>query len=303
MITPGEMILLLSPKGKRFLRRFEPEGELHTHDGKLLMADVGKADMGGRVKTHTGRVYTVLKPTVHDLIKGVKRHTQIMYPKEIGYLLLKLSVGPGATVVEAGSGSGGLTVALAHFVGDSGMVHTFERRSEFSSLAAENLGRVGLAHRVTFHNRDVAEEGFGVQEADALFLDVRTPWECLGGVARAVQAGAMTGYLLPTVNQVSELLAAMEGPEYGGLFSEIEVLEILVRRWKAVSERMRPDDRMVAHTGFLVFARCLGPRGLAEPVESSVPPKPEYVPPEKQESSGEEPLGDEAAEDEEPCGE
>ncbi|MGE4556083.1 MAG: tRNA (adenine-N1)-methyltransferase [Desulfovibrionaceae bacterium] len=252
MIPKDSMVLLVSPRGKRYLRRFDPAGELHTHDGKLLMAQVAEAGFGRTVRTHLGKPYQVLKPTVHDLIKGVKRHTQIMYPKEIGYLLLKMGIAPGCRVIEAGSGSGGLTVALACYVGENGKVYTYERREEFFTLAGKNLARVGLEGRVEQTLRDV-RDGFVHTGADALFLDVRTPWEVLEHIPAAVIPGAMTGYLLPTTNQVSDLLRGLEQ----GPFCDVEVVEILVRRYKPVADRLRPEDRMVAHTGFLVFARCL----------------------------------------------
>ncbi|WP_419786279.1 tRNA (adenine-N1)-methyltransferase [Pseudodesulfovibrio sp.] len=264
MIESGQLVLLISHKGKRYLRKFEPGGEVHTHDGKLLMDDVGEAGFGQYVKTHLGRPYLVLKPTLHDLIKGVKRQTQIMYPKEIGYLMMKLGIGPGSTVIESGTGSGGLTTALAWFVGDTGKVITYERRADFFKLAGKNLERVGLSDRVEQVNRNI-EDGFLHSGADALFLDVRTPWEYLSAIPEAVIPGAMCGFLLPTVNQVSDLLRGLED----GPFAEAEVLEILVRRWKPVADRLRPDDRMVAHTGFLVFARYM--EQPTEPAPSETP--------------------------------
>ncbi|MDC0335311.1 tRNA (adenine-N1)-methyltransferase [Pseudodesulfovibrio sp.] len=276
-IEAGQLILLISHKGKRYLRKLETGGEVHTHDGKLLMDEAAEAGFGQYVKTHLGRPYLILKPTLHDLIKGVKRQTQIMYPKEIGYLLMKLGIGPGSTVIESGTGSGGLTTALAWFVGDTGKVITYERRADFFKLAGKNLERVGLDHRVEQVNQNI-EDGFLHSGADALFLDVRTPWEYLESIPSAVIPGAMCGFLLPTVNQVSELLRGLED----GPFAEQEVLEILVRRWKTVPDRMRPDDRMVAHTGFLVFARYMEPPKAApkpepEP-EPAAAPTPEELP-------------------------
>lgn len=254
MIETGELVLLISPKGKRYMYKFDPEGEVHTNDGKILMADVGAAGFGRPARTHLGRPYLVLKPTLHDLIKNVRRQTQIMYPKEIGYVLLKLGIGPGITVIESGTGSGGLTTALAWTVGDTGRVYTYERREDFYKLAGKNLRRVGLDHRVTQINKNI-EDGFDHTGADALFLDVRTPWEYIHHIPKAVKPGAMCGFLLPTTNQVSDLLRALEN----GPFEDPEVTEILVRHWKPVPDRLRPDDRMVAHTGFLVFSRYMEP--------------------------------------------
>ncbi|HWR03229.1 MAG TPA: tRNA (adenine-N1)-methyltransferase [Humidesulfovibrio sp.] len=264
MIEPGQLVLVISPKGKRFMQVLDLAKEIHTHDGRILMSDIAEAGFGGIVRSHLGHPYRVLKPTVYELIKGVKRQTQIMYPKEIGYLLLKLGITPGCRVIETGTGSGGLTTALATYVGDTGMVYTYERREEFYKNAAKNLARVGLSHRVTQHLADIEETGFEQTDADALFLDVRVPQDVLQHIPPAVRPGAMCGFLLPTCNQVSDLLRGLDQ----GPFTEIEVLEILVRRYKTVADRLRPEDRMVAHTGFLVFARC-----MEKPEPFTRPPK------------------------------
>ncbi len=250
----GQLALLVSPKGKRYMHRFSQEGEpakdFHTHDGVIPAAALEEADYGRVVKTHLGRPYRVLKPTLHDLVKGVKRQTQIIYPKDIGYICMRLGVGPGQRLIEAGSGSGSLTVALSWFCGDSGRVYTYEQRPEFAKLCRRNLEWAGVGGNVEQHERDIAE-GFAQTGVDGLFLDVRTPWVYLDQAAAAVAPGAPLGFLLPTTNQVCTLLDNLEK----GPFASLEVLEILVRRYKTVAERFRPDDRMVAHTGFLVFCR------------------------------------------------
>lgn len=260
MIRDGELVLCISPKGKRYLRRLDPKQPLHTHDGRLEAEAVRQAGFGGTALTHLGRPYLVLKPTLHDLCKNLKRQTQIIYPKDIGYILMRLSVGPGATVVEAGSGSGSMTLALAWFVGSTGTVHTFERREEFRKLCGRNLAWAGLDDgRVKQYDRDIAE-GFDVTDADALFLDVRTPWEYLDQAVAAVKPGAPMAFLVPTVNQISDLLRGLEK----GPFMDVEVLEILVRRYKPVPDRLRPADRMVAHTCFLIFCRAAVPPASGE---------------------------------------
>lgn len=264
MIQTGELVLLISPEGKRYLRTLNPDHTFHTQEGLLKMADVAAADFGAVVRTHKGLAFRVMRPTLYDCIKGVRRSTTIMYPKEIGYVLLKLGAGPGRRIVEAGSGSGGLTTALAWMAGDNGRVYTCEKRAEFSELAKENIARNGLSNRVSFFNVDIAD-GFPEEArgADALFLDVRTPWEYLSQAADIVCPGAPIGFLLPTANQIIELLHALETSD----FEDVDVLEILLRRYKTVPERLRPEDRMVAHTGFLVFARHKGIEYAPEPLE------------------------------------
>lgn len=250
MIPNGELIQLVSPQGKKYIRRLDPESELHTHDGKIILKDIINLNFGDSVKTHLGIEYVVFRPTLYEVIKSIDRKTQIIYPKDIGYILVRLGIGPGTTVVEAGCGSGGLTTALAYMVGDNGKVYTFDRREDFVKLCKRNLGKVGLDVRVNFFVKDI-DSGFDVKDMDTGFLDVREPWNYIDHLALAVKNGSQVGFLLPTANQVIRLIEALEK----GPYVDIDVVEILLRRYKAVSERFRPDDRMVAHTGFLIFAR------------------------------------------------
>ncbi len=256
------MILLVSPKGKRYLRRFDPAVTLHTQEGVIRFAEVGQADCGGAVTTHLGHVFRVLRPTTYDLIKGVKRSTQIMYHQGNRLCSAQARHRPGHPGRGGRQRLGRPDPGPGLACGRDRPGYTFERRPEFYALSGENLAAVGLSAQVCRYNHDIAE-GFlapGVvpgdpatdpSGADALFLDVRTPWDHLEAAAAVVRPGAPVGFLLPTTNQISELLAALEDSP----FEDVEVLEILVRRYKPVPERLRPEDRMVAHTGFLVFAR------------------------------------------------
>ena len=246
----GSLVIITTPKGKRYLRRVEENQDWHSGDGILRMEDVAAAAFGTEVRTTLDVPFRLQEPTLYDLVKGVKRQTQIIYPKDIAYICMRLGVGGGRTVVEAGSGSGALTVALSWYSGPTGHVHTYEAREEFHKLVKRNLQWAGVGENVTLHHRDIAE-GFTVTGADALFLDVRTPWEYLDHVVKAVKPGATLAFLLPTVDQVGKLLLGLEK----GPFDDLEVCEILIRRWKPIADRLRPDDRMVAHTGFLIFCR------------------------------------------------
>ena len=254
----GDLVILLSPRGKRRILRLEEGGDWHTQDGIIRMSSLVEAPFGSEVQSSLGVPFRMMRPQLHDLIMGIKRQTQIMYPKDMGLICLKLGVGARRTILEAGSGSGGFTIALSWFTGPTGHVHTFEAREEFHKLARRNLAWAGVGSNVSLHLRDIAE-GFGLDDpailngrkADALFLDVRTPWEYLDHALEALVPGAPMAFLLPTVDQVSRLLLALER----GPFEDTEVCEILVRPWKPVPDRLRPADRMNAHTGFLVFTR------------------------------------------------
>ncbi len=258
MLQYNELVILLSPRGKRKLFRLE-EGKRHeSQDGFLLSDDLLNADYGDEVYTNLGYPFRLQKPQLHDLIMGIKRQTQIMYPKDMAYILMKLSAGEGRTILEAGSGSGGFTIALSWTSGKTGVIHSFEAREEFHKLAKRNVAWAGVGENVKFHHRDIAN-GFGIddpnilngEKADALFLDVRTPQDYLDHALEALKPGAPIAFLLPTVDQVSTLLFALEKKD----FEETEVCEVLVRPWKPVPDRLRPADRMAAHTGFLVFTR------------------------------------------------
>ncbi len=246
----GSLVIIVTPKGKRHLKRVEEGQDWHSGDGILSMADVAQAHYGSEVYTTLGVPLRLQEPHLHDLLKGVKRQTQIIYPKDIAYICMRLGAGEGRTIIEAGSGSGALTLGLSWFSGKTGHVHTYEAREEFHKLVRRNLQWAGVGENVTLHHRDIAE-GFTVEGADALFLDVRTPWDYLDHVVKAVRPGASLAFLLPTVDQVSRLLLGLER----GPFDEIEVCELLLRHWKPIADRLRPNDRMVAHTGFLVFCR------------------------------------------------
>jgi tRNA (adenine57-N1/adenine58-N1)-methyltransferase len=247
----NDLVLLIGQDRKQFIVRLRTGGQLQTHRGCINHDDLLGQPLGREIHSHLGYPVVILEPSTFDLVTQLKRTTQIMYPKDIGYILLKLNVMPGSRVIEAGTGSGGLALALARAVGDSGSVSSYEMRPDIMRLAQKNLELLGLGGNVAFKLRDIAE-GFDESDADALFLDVRRPWRYLPQVVQALRSGGFFGAILPTVNQVIDLVGALETQQ---TFGHIEVEEVLVRPYKAVPGRLRPVDRMVAHTGYLVFAR------------------------------------------------
>lgn len=247
----NDLVLLVGKDRKQFILRLQKGGQLQTHRGCINHDDLLEQPLGREIRSHLGYSFVILEPSTFDLITTLKRTTQIMYPKDIGYALLKLNVMPGSRVIEAGTGSGGLTLALSRAVGPMGRLFSYELRQDILQLAESNLDSLGLAERIDFKLRDIAV-GFEETGIDALFLDVRRPWAYLSQVSDALKDSGFFGAILPTTNQVSELVGALEDSRS---FGPIEVEEVLVRPYKAVPARLRPVDRMVAHTGYLIFAR------------------------------------------------
>jgi tRNA (adenine57-N1/adenine58-N1)-methyltransferase len=246
----GDLVYLFSQDYKTFQLTLKAGARVQTHRGIIQHDDLIGQPLGRKVRSHTGYAFWVLQPSTYDLVRQARRTTQIMYPKDIGYLLLRLNVHPGVRVIEAGTGSGGLSIALARAVQPSGRVYSYEIRAEIQDVARQNLERLGLLDTVHLAVRDVAE-GFDETEVDALFLDLREPWEVLSQAHAALKGGGFFGAILPTSNQVAHLLHDMQQSGFAGL----EVEELILRPYKAVPARLRPMDRMIAHTGYLVFAR------------------------------------------------
>jgi tRNA (adenine57-N1/adenine58-N1)-methyltransferase catalytic subunit len=249
-ITAGELVQLIGRDHKYRMVRLQPGAELHTHRGIVKHDDMIGKPWGSRVDSHLGRPFYLLPPSLHDLLRDTKRSSQIIFPKDIGYILLKLSITPGSTVIEAGTGSGAFTTALATAVGPQGRVISYDQREDMQTLARRNLEQLGLEDRVEFRLRNIAE-GFEETDIPSLFLDVPVPHEYIGQVRAALRPGGFFGSIVPTTNQVSVLLSALERHE----FEFVEVSELSLRYYKPVPERLRPTDRMVAHTGYLIFAR------------------------------------------------
>ena len=267
MARAGDIVQLVGRDNKNFIIRLAPGQRLETHRGIFKHDELIGQELGGEVLSHLGHAFFMIQPSTDDIIRDLKRSSQIIYPKDSGFILMKLSVQSGQTVLEAGTGSGGMTTVLAQSVGPTGHVMSYDIREDMQRRAQRNLEWLGLADRVTLKLRDIAE-GFDETDADAFFLDVPNPWDYTGQVRRALKGGGFFGSILPTTNQVSTLLSAMQRDGY----EFIEVCELLLRYYKTVPERLRPVDRMVAHTAFLIFGRPVTRR-----VRVAAPPEPAEV--------------------------
>lgn len=263
-VKAGDLAQLVGLSHKNFIIRITPGDVLHTHRGVVEHDALIGLKWGSELLSHKGSPFFILSPSIADLLQDLPRSTQIMYPKDVGFLVMTLGVGPGQHIIEAGTGSGGLTSVFAYLVGEGGKVTTHEKRPEFQNLAIKNLKRLGLADRVDFVTQDVGE-GFAVDGGDVLFLDLPNPFDYMHNVRKALKPGGHFGCILPTVNQVTKMLIALRQND----FAFVDVCEILLRYFKTESDKFRPVDRMVSHTGYLIFARPIAPLPASDRIVAS----------------------------------
>lgn len=245
-----DLVMLVTAGGKRYLLRLQPGQRFHSHLGTIEHNALLDIPYGITVHSQVGHPLLLLEPSLADRMTRIKRNTQIIYPKDAAMIVQRLNLRAGSHVIEAGTGSGGLTIALAWTVAPSGRVFTYEVREDTFWVARDNLEKMGLLAYVEMYQESILN-GFQQTDADALVLDVRTPWIFLDHVHTALRPGGFFAALVPTTNQVGDLL---HGLEKAG-FADIAVEEFLLRKYKPVPDRLRPHDTMVGHTGFLISAR------------------------------------------------
>ena len=264
-VEPGDTVLFAARDRRTFLRVIQPGQQLQTHFGLIEFDKIIGARYGEQVRTHMGHGFYVLPPSIDDIVKHLQRETQIIYPKDLGYIVMKMSIVPGAKVIEAGTGSGALTMLLAMLVGEEGHVFSYERKASNQQLAIRNIKRIGLEHRVTFIERDITS-GFDQQDVHAVFLDLHDPWNYVTHARAALRGGGFFGAIVPTANQVIKLVEVL----YVGQWYLLQVEELILRPWRTIPSRVRPDDQMIGHTGLLVFARAVE-REVRETVDDESP--------------------------------
>ena len=259
----GHLALLIDPRDRRYLVRLAAGKAFHTHIGMLPYdAIIGQED-GCRVLTVSGHEMTVLRPTLADYILKMKRTAQVIYPKDIGPILVYADIFPGAKVVEAGAGSGALTMSLIRAVGEQGKVVAYDVREDLASQAALNIKEfLGETKNFTLKYADIYED-IAERDVDRFILDLPEPWQALPTVGVSLRQGGILLSYLPTVLQVHQLYQALSRDP---LFDFIESFEVIQRPWYMAPTSARPVHRMVAHTGFLVRAlRCAPKKGYQPP--------------------------------------
>ncbi|MBI2710756.1 MAG: tRNA (adenine-N1)-methyltransferase [Actinobacteria bacterium] len=250
--TPGEKVLLIDHKRRRYLVTLEAGGEFHSHAGIVRHDALLGRDEGAVVPSNRGARYTAFRPTLSDFILKMPRGAQVIYPKDLGPILLLADIFPGASVLESGVGSGALSMTLLR----AGAVVTgYELRPDFAARARGNVASFlgdDLAARYTVHERDVYD-GIDGDGFDRLVLDLPEPWRVVAHAETALRPGGILVAYTPTIVQAVQL---REKLAHSG-FDMAETLEVLNRSWHIEGMSVRPDHRMVAHTGFLTHARLL----------------------------------------------
>jgi tRNA (adenine57-N1/adenine58-N1)-methyltransferase len=246
----GERVLLVDTKDRRYLVRLREGATFHTHSGLVAHADLIGSTEGATVEANTGRRFLVLRPTLADVVLKMPRGAQVIYPKDLGAILLAADIGPGMRVLESGVGSGALSMTLLRA---GAAVVGYELREEFAATARENVVAL-LGDRVeyTIEIRDVTA-GIDERDLDRVLLDMPSPWDVVEAAAVALRPGGILLCYLPTINQTAQLRTALAGGPWG----LAESFELLRRSWHIEARSVRPDHRMVAHTGFLTTARRL----------------------------------------------
>lgn len=253
----GDRVQLTDQKGKIYSITLTPGKEWHTHKGWLVHNDLIGLAEGSVVSTSAGLKFTAFIPLLTDYVLSMPRGATIVYPKDAAMIIGFADIFPGARVLEAGVGSGALTLSLLRAVGSRGHVHSVERREDFADNAKSNIENYfgGLPSNWSLEIGSVQEKELP-DDFDRVILDMLAPWECIDMSARVLRPGGVFMAYVATTTQLSETAQALKDD---GRFTEPESFESMVRGWHHEGLAVRPQQRMIGHTGFLIFSRRMAP--------------------------------------------
>jgi tRNA (adenine57-N1/adenine58-N1)-methyltransferase len=252
LLDAGERVLLIDPKDRHYLLTLVAAATFHTHAGVIAHDDIIGGEEGRTIVGSTGRKFLVLRPTLSDIVLKMPRGAQVIYPKDLGAILIAADIGPGQRILEAGVGSGALSMTVlragANVVG-------YELRDDFAQRAIANVtATLGADAPYRVEIRDVTE-GIDETDLDRILLDMPEPHKVIPAAATALRPGGILLAYLPTINQTALLRQALDDDDVP--FGLSETQEIMRRTWHVEARSVRPDHRMVGHTGFLTTARRL----------------------------------------------
>ncbi|MHC8496717.1 MAG: tRNA (adenine-N1)-methyltransferase [Actinomycetes bacterium] len=273
-LRPGDIVQLTDPKGRPHTITLTPGRSFHTHKGGINHDDLLAVGEGSVVMSTNGTGYVVLRSRLEDFTLGMPRGAAVIYPKDAARIVNTTNLAAGSWVVEAGAGSGALTAHLLTAVGDQGHVRSIERRADFAEIASDNV-RSWFGHLPPsweLQVGDFQDANLQSQAFDACVLDMLAPWECIEAAASALRPGGVLVAYVATTTQLSRIGEALR--EHGG-WTEPRAEESMVRTWHLEGLSVRPDHRMVAHTGFLLITRRLAP-GAVLPARRTRPAKGAY---------------------------
>lgn len=249
-ISEGDTVTIWIDSKRVYLIKVKKGGQFSTDKGNIKFDEILGKEYGSFITLSSGSKAYLLIPSLTDMYFGLRRPTQVMYPKDLGYVIFSSGIKPGDVVVEAGTGSGFLTATLAHFVGDSGKVYTYEVKEEFQKIAIENISKMKLTERIVFKLKDI-RTGIDEKDVDAIFLDLADPWNVANIAYDSLKPSGIITIFVPTVNQIEKTYFALKNSG----FVDIHVEELILREYQVKEGAVRPKNIGIVHTGYIIRGR------------------------------------------------
>jgi tRNA (adenine57-N1/adenine58-N1)-methyltransferase catalytic subunit len=249
-IEEDSYVLLFHTPRKKWLTKVTRDKKLHTHLGIIDISAAIGMEFGSAVRTTEDKLIFLIEPTIHDFIMKSERGTQIVYPKDLGYIAARTGLKNGSKVLEVGTGSGALATFMASIVKPEGHIYSFDVNPNFMEIARRNLEKAGMSRFVTLQQHD-PHQGVDVTEADVAIVDLGDPWTVLDQVHDALKGSGAFVAICPTMNQIEKTATELKRSGY----ADIDCVELMIRNMEARDGMTRPSMRMIGHTTYLVFAR------------------------------------------------
>jgi tRNA (adenine57-N1/adenine58-N1)-methyltransferase catalytic subunit len=249
-IEESSYVLLFHTPRKKWLTKVAQDKKFHTHLGIIDVSSIIGMEYGSAIRTTEGKLIFLMEPTIHDFIMKSERKTQIVYPKDLGYIVARTGLRNGSKVLEVGTGSGALATFMASIVKPEGHIYSFDVNSDFMEIAKRNLEKAGMAKYVTMHQHD-PHQGVDIHNVDVATVDLGDPWTVVDQVHDALKGGGAFVAICPTMNQIERTAAQLKKSGY----ADIDCVELMIRNIEAREGMTRPSMRMIGHTTYLVFAR------------------------------------------------